>query len=154
MARWHEGGHLGSALRTVSFLCAAALIAALATAPADTQEPIDPRLGPLRDLDGHFPFTPSTSKEAWQARASALRRQVRVALGLWPWPTRTPLNAVVHGTVPRDGYTVERVFFESVPGFFVTGSLYRPTGRTGKLPAVLSPHGHWPGGRFQDVPEA
>ena len=51
----------------------------------------------------------------------------------WPWgcgrgPTRTPLNAVVHGAVARDGYTVERVFFESVPGHFVTGSLYRPTG--------------------------
>ena len=115
---------------------------------------LDPRLGPLRDLDGHFPFTPSASKVAWQARADMLRRQVRVALGLWPWPTRTPLNAVVHGAIARDGYTVERVFFESVPGFFVTGSLYRPTGRTGKLPAVLSPHGHWPGGRFQDVPEA
>ena len=114
----------------------------------------DARLGPLRDLDGHFPFTPSASKVAWQARADTLRHQVRVALGLWPWPTRTPLNAVVHGAAPRDGYTVERVFFESVPGFFVTGSLYRPTGRTVKLPAVLSPHGHWPGGRFQDVPEA
>ena len=113
----------------------------------------DPRLGPLRDLDGHFPFAPSASKEAWQVRATALRRQVRVALGLWPWPTRTPLNAVVHGSVAREGYTVERVFFESVPGFFVTGSLYRPTGRTGKLPAVLSPHGHWPGGRFQDIGE-
>jgi dienelactone hydrolase len=117
-------------------------------------EDSDPRLGPLRDLDGHFPFVPSASKEAWRARADALRRQVRVALGLWPWPTRTPLNAVVHGAVTREGYTVERVFFESVPGHFVTGSLYRPTGRSGRLPAVLSPHGHWPGGRFQDVDEA
>jgi dienelactone hydrolase len=107
----------------------------------------------LRDLDGHFPFTPSPSKEAWSARAEVLRRQVRVSLGLWPWPTRTPLNAVVHGEVAREGYTVERVFFESVPGHFVTGSLYRPAGRSGKLPAVLSPHGHWPGGRFQDIAE-
>ena len=114
----------------------------------------DIRLGPLRTLDGHFPFAPSASKEAWQAHAVALRRQVRVALGLWPWPTRTPLNAIVHGPVTRDGYTVERVFFESVPGHFVTGSLYRPAGSTGRHPAVLSPHGHWPGGRFQDIPEA
>jgi len=136
------------ALTIVVFLCAGH-VPELELGPTS-----DPRLGPLRDLDGHFPFTPSASKVAWQARADALRRQVRVALGLWPWPTRTPLNAVVHGAVPRDGYTVERVFFESVPGYFVTGSLYRPTGRTGKLPAVLSPHGHWPGGRFQDVPES
>jgi dienelactone hydrolase len=111
---------------------------------------------PLRHLDGHFPFTPSTSKEEWATRAAALRRQVRVALGLWPWPTRTPLNAVVHGPVQRNGYTVERVFFESVPGHFVTGSLYRPQsgGPNPRRPAVLSPHGHWPGGRFQDVAEA
>jgi dienelactone hydrolase len=107
----------------------------------------------LRDLDGHFPFTPSASKEQWSERAAGLRRQVRVALGLWPWPTRTPLNAVIHGAVAREGYTVERVFFESMPGHFVTGSLYRPAGRTGKVPAVLSPHGHWPGGRFQDIGE-
>lgn len=107
----------------------------------------------LRDLDGHFPFTPSASKEEWTVRAESLRRQVRVALGLWPWPTRTPLNAVVHGAVAREGYTVERVFFESVPGHFVTGSLYKPTRRAGKVPAVLSPHGHWPGGRFQDIAE-
>ena len=134
--------------------CVGTLIAALSVWPAaNTLAPIDTRLGPLRDLDGHFPFTPSASKEAWQARADALRRQVRVALGLWPWPTRTPLNAVVHGSVAREGYTVERVFFESVPGHFVTGSLYRPTGSTGKRPAVLSPHGHWPGGRFQDIAE-
>lgn len=132
-------------------------VAVLVVAGVGAQEgatsvvPADRRLGPLRNLDGIFPFEPHSSREAWQSRAEALRRQVRVSLGLWPWPTRTPLNAVVHGKVAREGYTVERVFFESVPGHFVTGSLYRPTGRTGRLPAVLSPHGHWPGGRFQDV---
>lgn len=112
----------------------------------------DARLQPLRDLDGVFPFEPSPTPDAWRTRAEALRRQIRVALGLWPWPSRTPLNAVVHGAVDRGEYIVERVFFESVPGHFVTGSLYRPKGRTGRLPAVLSPHGHWPDGRFQDVP--
>jgi dienelactone hydrolase len=116
--------------------------------------PSDHRTGALRDLDGVFPFAPSETREAWSERAAELRRHLQVALGLWPWPTRTPLNAVVHGKVSRDGYTVERVVFESIPGQFVTGSLYRPAGRTGRLPAILSPHGHWPGGRFQDVPEA
>ena len=139
-----------------------AAVAALAVIPA-ALTPGGPNAGAsshvsaqtpaLRDLDGHFPFTPSVSKDAWTARAEALRRQVRVSLGLWPWPTRTPLNAVAHGAVVREGYTVERVFFESVPGHFVTGSLYKPVGRAGKLPAVLSPHGHWPGGRFQDIAE-
>src|SRR5439155_11415225 len=34
------------------------------------------------------------------------------------------------------------------PGYYVTGNLYRPKNRTGKLPAILSPYGHWPDGRF------
>ena len=111
----------------------------------------DGRVAAARDLDHPAPFTPSfASKAEWAARAEDLRRQVRVSLGLWPWPERTPLNAVVGPPVARDGYTVEAVAFESVPGHWVTGSLYRPTGRTGRLPAVLAPHGHWPGGRFQE----
>jgi hypothetical protein len=114
------------------------------------QLPQDKRLGPLTDLNGYFPFTPPSSREAWQQRAAQLRRQVLVAAGLWPMPAKTPSNPVIHGKVDRDEYTVEKVFFESYPGYYVTGNLYRPKGRTGKLPAVLSPHGHWPDGRFYD----
>ena len=117
------------------------------------QRPPDRRLGDLRTLDSHCPFTPPATSAAWQARATSLRRQLRVALGLWPWPTRTPLNPQVTGTIDRDGYRVEKVAIESVPGHFVTGNVYRPSGRPDRLPAVLSPHGHWPGGRFQHVPD-
>jgi len=114
--------------------------------------PRDTRLGPLKDLNGYFPFTPSASREAWEPRAAQLRRQLLVANGLWPMPARTAPRAVIHGRVDRDGYTVEKVYFESFPGHFVTGNLYRPKGRSGRLPAVLSPHGHWPDGRFQEKP--
>ena len=114
------------------------------------QLPDDRRLGPLVDLNGYFPFTPCPSKEAWSRRAERLRRQLLVALGLWPMPARTPPRAVVHGRIDRGGYSVEKVFFESYPGHFVTGNLYRPTGRSGPLPAVLCPHGHWLNGRFHD----
>ena len=60
-----------------------------------------------------------------------------MAEGLWPMPEKTPLNAVIHGKIERDGYTIEKVFFASMPGHYVSGNLYRPTGKTGKLPAVL-----------------
>jgi hypothetical protein len=60
--------------------------------------------------------------------------------GLFPLPTKTPLNAVVHGRIEREDYTVEKVFFEAMPGFFVTGNLYRPRGKTGPHPAVLCAH--------------
>jgi dienelactone hydrolase len=43
------------------------------------------------------------------------------------------------------------VYFESLPGFFVTGNLYRPIG-DGPFPAVLSPHGHWTYGRLENTP--
>jgi hypothetical protein len=115
------------------------------------QLPQDKRLGPLLDLNGYFPFSPPSSREAWQRRAAQLRRQVLVAAGLWPMPNKSPLHAVIHGKVDRGQYTVEKVFFESWPGHYVTGNLYRPKCREGKLPAVLSPLGHWPQGRFTDV---
>jgi dienelactone hydrolase len=114
--------------------------------------PDDSRLGALKDLNGYFPFTVSASPEAWKERAEYVRRQLLVATGLWPMPTKTPANAVIHGRVDRDGYTVEKVYLESFPGFCVTGSLYRPKGKSGKLPGVLCPHGHFPNGRFYETP--
>jgi dienelactone hydrolase len=110
--------------------------------------PNDVRLQPLKDLDGYFPWSPPDSKIAWENRAAALKMQMRVALGIWPEPTRTPLNAVVHGKIERDGYTVEKVYFESMPGLFHTGNLYRPKGMPGKHPAVIVTHGHWVDARF------
>jgi dienelactone hydrolase len=108
----------------------------------------DRRLEKPKDLNGYFPWTPPATLEEWQARRKTLREQVLVANGLWPLPTKTPLHPVIHGKIERDGYTVEKVFFASHPGHYVTGSLYRPTGKTGRLPGVLCPHGHWANGRF------
>jgi dienelactone hydrolase len=104
--------------------------------------PADSRLAPLKDLDGYFPFEVPPSREAWQKRAEEVRRQVQVATGLWPMPERTPLNAKVWGKVDRPDFTVEKVAFESFPGHFVTGLLFRPKGKTGRVPGILSPHGH------------
>ena len=112
--------------------------------------PGDARLGALKDLDGYFPFTPSTSVEAWNVRKEFLLRQLKVACGLWPMPERPPIEATVHGRVERDDYTVDRVYFESSPGLLVTGSLYLPKNAVGKLPTILCPHGHWANGRFHD----
>ena len=112
------------------------------------QLPKDRRLQPLKDLNGHFPFAVPNTLKAWETRAAEVRQRVRVATGMWPMPERTPLNAVIHGKVEREGFTVEKVYFESVPGFYVTGLLFRPTEGAGPFPGVLSPHGH--GGRLQD----
>jgi len=116
--------------------------------------PNDARLQPLKDLDGYFPFTPPASKAEWEKRAERVRRQILVSQGLWPMPTKTPLNAVIHGRIEKDEYTVEKVFFESAPGFFVTGNLYRPKSAKGKAPGVLFAHGHWKDARLSEAGDA
>ena len=105
-----------------------------------------------KDLNGFFPFDPPSTLEEWEKRKEKLVLQMQVATGLYPMPPKTPLNAVIHGKINRPGFTVEKVYFESVPGFYVTGLLFRPENpKKEKLPAVLNPHGH--GGRLQDYGE-
>jgi dienelactone hydrolase len=121
----------------------------------EKKEPVDRRYGPPKTLnDKDFFFTPPKTREAWEKRKEELRQQVLLANGLWPLPEKTPLNAVIHGKIDRDEYTIEKVFFASYPGHYVSGSLYRPKNNTGKLPAVLCPHGHFNNGRFYDAGEA
>jgi len=122
----------------------------------------DARLAPLKDLDGYFPFAPPATLDAWKARAAEVRRRVLVSQGLWPMPPKTPLNPSIHGTLAKGpeakgnegtrGYSVSNVSFESAPGLFVTGNLYRPLGlKVGeKVPAVLFAHGHWQNARHAD----
>jgi pimeloyl-ACP methyl ester carboxylesterase len=122
-------------------------------------KPTDYRLGPQRTLNDYIPFAPPKSKEAWETRRGQLREQLLVATGLWPLPEKTPLNPVVHGKIERDGYTIEKVFFASMPGHYVTGNLYRPVPQPGTTeakpvrPAVLFAHGHWSNGRMHDAGE-
>ena len=117
--------------------------------------PQDARLSPPKDLNGYFPFNPPTDKASWDKRADYVRRQILVSQGLWPMPTRAPLNTVIHGKVERPDYTVEKVYFESAPGFYVTGNLYKPRNIKGKAPGVLFAHGHWKDARLSiAAPEA
>jgi len=101
--------------------------------------------------DAYHPWDPPATLADWHSEARELREQVLVSTGLWPMPDRPPLRPVIHGRIERDGYTVEKVFFASLPGHYVTGSLYRPTGARGKVPGVLCPHGHSANGRMHDA---
>ncbi|MEZ6045024.1 MAG: hypothetical protein R3C11_05480 [Planctomycetaceae bacterium] len=102
-------------------------------------------------MNGHFPFVVPEGKAEWEARAKDLKRRIQVATGMWPMPERTPLNPVLHGKFTREGVTIEKVYFESIPGHYVTGLLFRPASGEGKYPGVLSPHGH--GGRLHEYSE-
>ncbi len=82
------------------------------------------------------------SLEAWQSRREEYRRQLLEMLGLDPFPERTPLNAETTGTTEGEGFVVERIHFQSRPGLYVTGNLYRPREVSEPLPAVLYVCGH------------
>ncbi|MHC4574005.1 MAG: alpha/beta hydrolase family protein [Planctomycetota bacterium] len=90
----------------------------------------------------------------WKARARRIREGILRGAELQPLPGASALNPIVHSKREYKGYTVENAAFESLPGFFVTGNLYRPRGQKGPCAAILCPHGHFSepngGGRFRD----
>jgi dienelactone hydrolase len=124
-----------------SVIAIACLLSALSVQAADG----------VRDLNTPRTFPDIQSKAEWQKRAQEMREHVLVSCGLWPMPERTPLHAKIFDRLERDGYSVEKVYFETYPGFYLAGNLYRPRGKgNGPFPGVLNPHGHWSNGRMAD----
>ncbi len=91
--------------------------------------------------------------EEWKKRAKKIRRGILLGAGLLQPPPKCALRPIIHSQRTHEGYSVENVAFESLPGFFVTGNLYRPQDKSGSLAAILCPHGHFQtpngGGRFR-----
>lgn len=110
----------------------------------------DARLGAPKHVSTPWALRRYGTLAEWEKRAAAIRQHILVCAGLWPLPAKTPLKAQIFGRIEREGYAVEKVFFESLPGFFVCGNLYRPLGE-GPFPAVACPHGHWPRGRLENT---
>lgn len=63
---------------------------------------------------------------------------------------RTPLRARVTGKLECDGYTVDKVIYESLPGFLVTANLYLPEG-DGPFPGILHSCGHSDNGKAAEA---
>jgi len=108
---------------------------------------------PVQNLDTVRRF-PDYSAMAWEQTSQYLRRHILVSTGQYPnfEPLlKLPLNPQIFGKIERSDYTVEKVYFESYPGFFCTGNLYRPRGKDGPFPAIVSPHGHWDRGRLENI---
>lgn len=131
-----------------AFFCAHSATRAQApTVPAQ-----DARNTVIVSVNTQMPLPAFTSLDAWQARKASLRNQILVASGLSPMPEKTPLNAQVFGKYQGQGYTIEKVLLETLPGFYLGGNLYRPTDGRATHPAVLNPHGHWQYGRLENEP--
>ncbi|MFT3701872.1 MAG: hypothetical protein QM802_05870 [Agriterribacter sp.] len=93
-----------------------------------------------------------TSLDAWKQRAEEIRQHLREGMQLTEMPPRPSSAPIINGKRVMDGYTIENVAFESLPGIYVTGNLYRPLKTQKSYAGILSPHGHWdnPTGRFQE----
>ncbi len=106
--------------------------------------PADHRLTADRHTDTRFAPTRFFSREEADRRREELRFSLRMAAGLYPWPEKTPLNVRREPVGRFDGFRIEKIMFETRPGFWSTGNLYLPDPMpSGKCPAILNVIGHW-----------
>jgi dienelactone hydrolase len=96
---------------------------------------------------------PPASRKVWLERRTRLRDQIFKAMGPIP-PQPCPLEAKELGTLKRMGYRIEKLLFQSRPDVWVTATAYVPEPLSGKVPAVLAVHGHWPWARRDPVVQA
>ena len=84
-----------------------------------------------------------TDFASWQRKAALIKEGILQGAELVDRPPKTDLKPIFGTRQLQNGYTVENVAFESLPGYFVTGNLYRPLQSEGLVPGIISPHGHW-----------
>ena len=100
------------------------------------------------DVEADVAWTKLAGRAEYDAYRKAMHAKMMSALG--EWPARTPLNARTVSIVKRDGYHIEKVIFESMPGLFVTANLFVPDGE-GKRPAIVMSCGHADEGKDCDI---
>jgi hypothetical protein len=82
-----------------------------------------------------------------EGRKKLVRQKLMEAMGGLP-DYNGPLHARVTGSIQADGFVIEKVIYESLPGYFVTANLYRPN-QPGRYPAVLLQSGHTQEGKVE-----
>lgn len=80
------------------------------------------------------------TKKDWQERQEWVKEKLLEVVG--PFPEKTPLNPRITEVLQKDGYRIEKLVFESMPGFYVVGCVFIPDGIKGKAPAILNVIGH------------
>jgi sugar phosphate isomerase/epimerase len=86
---------------------------------------------------------------SWEKRKTEMRACMYSALQLSPMPATPASKPIITPVRKMDGYTVENIAFEVLPGVYTAASLYRPPKIKGKIPVVLCPDGHWEKHRYR-----
>jgi uncharacterized protein len=100
----------------------------------------------LQDLAKTYKDRPS-----WEKRAALIKQGILDGGELNHFP-RQSLKVIITASHKEHGYIVENIALETLPGYYVTGNLYKPEKLESSMPGVLCPHGHFknPDGRFQE----
>ena len=85
----------------------------------------------------------------WEHRKAILRPALYKALDLYPLPEQPKSKPIITGKRIYDGYSVENIAIEILPGLYINGSIYKPLNIKGKIPVMLSPDGHWAQQRYR-----
>jgi len=86
---------------------------------------------------------------SWEKRKEMLRPALYKALDLYPLPAKPDSKPIITAKRIYNGYSVENIAIEILPGLYINGSLYKPLHSKGKIPVMLSPDGHWDKQRYR-----
>ncbi|HUC79319.1 MAG TPA: TIM barrel protein [Flavisolibacter sp.] len=87
---------------------------------------------------------------SWEKRKAELKQCILSSLKLTNLPVKLSSQPILSPIRKFNGYTVQNIAIETLPGLYVSGSLYRPAKSKGKLPVVLNPDGHFAKGRYRE----
>nr|WP_294905820.1 sugar phosphate isomerase/epimerase family protein [uncultured Lacibacter sp.] len=87
--------------------------------------------------------------EEWEKRKAELKPCLKEALQLNHLPAAPNSKPIVTTKRIFDGYSVENIAIEILPGVWINGSLYKPLKYKGKIPVILNPDGHWEKQRYR-----
>ena len=89
-----------------------------------------------------------STKAEWEVRRADIKQCLKEAVRLAPMPKAVNAKPILGQKRKMKGYTVQNIGLEVLPGFYVAGSIYRPTKIRGKIPVILCPNGHFGNGRY------
>lgn len=90
-----------------------------------------------------------SNAQQWELRRDSLKKCMWEALQLSPLPPAPGSKPIMANKRTMNGYSIENIAFEVLPGVYICGSLYRPLKIKGKVPVVLCPDGHWAKHRYR-----